>query len=52
MPALSQEKQAQLKGRPAFDIATDMMEDVATQWATQRLAGAKKEELLSTMMIA
>lgn len=48
MPALSPEKQAQFKGRPVREMAEDMMEDVATDWAVKRLAAAKANEFALT----
>lgn len=41
MPALSSEKQATLQGRPAREIAADLMEDATAQWAVGQLAHAK-----------
>jgi hypothetical protein len=48
MPALSQEKQQAYRGRPAREVATDMMEDVAAQWATTRLASASSDNMALT----
>jgi HEAT repeats len=41
MPALSAEKQSTLQGRPAREIAADLMEDATAQWAVGQLAQAK-----------
>ena len=48
LPALSPEKQAKFKGRPVREVAEDMMEDVATDWAVKRLAAAKPNEFALT----
>lgn len=48
MPALSPEKQQAYRGRPAREVATDMMEDVAAQWATTRLASASSDNIALT----
>lgn len=45
LPALSPEKQKALKGRPAHEIAADVMEDSAVQWAANRMQSAPKENL-------
>jgi|SRR5579859_1238147 len=44
LPALSVEKRAALKGKPAREIAADFMEDVAAQWATNRLSSVSQQE--------
>lgn len=44
LPALSAEKRAALKGKPAREIAADFMEDVAAEWAASRLAGVSNQE--------
>jgi hypothetical protein len=44
LPALSAEKRSAFEGKPARDIASDFMEDVAAQWATNRLASAAQQE--------
>ena len=43
MPALSPEKQKELQGKPAREVAADLMEDVTAQWAAGQLAAAKGE---------
>ncbi len=44
LPALSLEKRTALKGKPAREIAADFMEDVAAQWATNRLSSVSQQE--------
>jgi hypothetical protein len=44
LPALSTEKRAALKGKPAREIAADFMEDVAAQWAANRLSSVSQQE--------
>jgi hypothetical protein len=44
LPALSAEKRATLQGMPAREIASDFMEDVAAQWATNRLSSAAQQQ--------
>ncbi|HLY99310.1 MAG TPA: HEAT repeat domain-containing protein, partial [Candidatus Angelobacter sp.] len=44
LPALSSEKRTALKGKPAREIAADFMEDVAAQWATNRLSSVSQQE--------
>jgi len=48
LPALSSEKRAALKGKPAREIAADFMEDVAAQWATNRLSIIAQQEDTAT----
>ncbi|PYX91776.1 MAG: hypothetical protein DMG67_09000 [Acidobacteria bacterium] len=44
LPALSAEKRSALKGKPAREIASDFMEDVAAQWAANRLSSVSQQE--------
>ena len=44
LPALSAEKRAALKGKPAREIAADFMEDVAAEWAANRLSSVPGQE--------
>jgi hypothetical protein len=41
-------KQAELRGRPADDVAADVMEDVTVHWVAKRLAAAHEETLTAT----
>jgi hypothetical protein len=44
LPALSAEKRATLKGKPTREIASDFMEDVAAEWAANRLSSAAQQQ--------
>jgi hypothetical protein len=59
LSALPAGKQSELRGRPADDLAADVMEDVTVGWVTKRLAAAHQnaltpaaeEEALRVMMV-
>ncbi len=48
LSSLSSNKQAELRGRPAEDIAADTLEDMTIHWATRRLAAAHEQALTAT----